>query len=101
MKSETIIHDVIRDDANYTPSEIAVLMKCSTSTVRRAIKDGRLRARRHGDRLLIVKGADANRWIESFPTTDLENSKGAGASSGMKARRDEDSAFLSVVRGQG
>ena len=100
MKEQTIVHDAIRDEAIYTPYEIARLTKCSASTVRRAIKTKKLRARRHGERLLVIRGADANQWVNSFTSTDLENIEGDGASSGMSMRNADDSAFLSVVQGQ-
>jgi excisionase family DNA binding protein len=100
MTEQTIVHDAIRDEAIYTPHEIARLTKCSASTVRRAIKTKRLRARRNGERLLIIRGADANQWVNSFASTDLENTEDDGVSSGMKTRNADDSAFLSVVQGQ-
>lgn len=100
MAERAIMHDGIHDEAIYTPGEIAQLTKCSTTTVRRAIKDGSLTARRRSARLIIIKGADARQWIESFPLIGSGNTGGSGASSGMKGRSAEDTAFLSVVRGQ-
>lgn len=98
MADAAIMHDEIRDGANYTVDEIARLTKCSASTVRRAISKNKLRARRNGERLLIIRGSDANAWIDNFPSIGSDDSADAIAPSGMKAKSAEDTAFLSLIR---
>lgn len=61
----TIVHDSIRDDAIYTPSEIGHIVKVSAERVTKAIKNGRIPARRFGRSMLRVQGIDARRWAEA------------------------------------
>ena len=53
----------------YTLSEAALMLKCSTRTIRRRIGSGELTARRHRRRLLVSAGELA-RFIDSMPETN-------------------------------
>jgi excisionase family DNA binding protein len=53
----------------FTPAEVATLAKCSVGFVRRQIREGRLPAYKLGEKLLRIKGVDAEQWIWKFLTT--------------------------------
>jgi len=98
MQSTEIIHDVIRDEAIYTPTEVALLVKCSPSYVRRAIQDRNLVAFKFGGRLLRIKGIEAKKWIAKFEDISLGSSEADIARSGMKEVDAADLALASILR---
>lgn len=52
----------------YRQHEVATLVGLSGGEVRRAIRDGKLKARRYGKRSVLIAPEDMKAWIEAETT---------------------------------
>lgn len=91
--------------AVFTPREVAKAAKVSPGFVRKQIREGKLPAYKFGEKLLRIKGVDAEQWITKFLATGSGGShehqdnspEDNGAPSGGQKRSAADTAFASVL----
>lgn len=53
------------DSQHFNPKEIAHLVGCPTSTIKREIKLGKLRAARINERVIIIYKPDFDSWMRT------------------------------------